>query len=213
MSPCSQFFGRCTQKWDCQVLHTRVCVCVCARTHAPAGSCHTVFLQWQHLLRPHPVLRASAFRRIQPMDERWYLVFLFLFLKYILLIMLLQLAFFSLLYSSPYIYLLFGFSISHTILTILNLPLSVFYLPFMLLVPCTFSSIFPLAFPTDNPLCDLNFCDSVPVLVVCLVYVLGFFFLGSFVDSCEFVVILLFIVLIIFFLDKSLLTFRIIQIW
>ena len=34
----------------------------------------------------------------------------------------------------------FGFSISHTIL---NLPLSIFYLPFMLLTPCTFSPILP----------------------------------------------------------------------
>ena len=34
----------------------------------------------------------------------------------------------------------FGFSISHTIL---NLPLSIFYLPFMLLIPSTFSRILP----------------------------------------------------------------------
>ena len=49
--------------------------------------------------------------------------------------------------------------------------------------PCLFStyhlcSLFPLPFPysplplplsADNPPCDLHFCDSVPVLVVCLV--------------------------------------------
>ena len=69
-----------------------------------------------------------------------------------------------------------------------------------------FSVSFPpfssLYLPTDNPPCDLYFCDSVSVLVVCLVW---FCFLGSVVDSCEFVVILLIIVLIIFFsLDKSL---------
>ena len=58
-----------------------------------------------------------------------------------------------------------------------------------------------LAHPTDNPPRDLCFCDSVPVLVVCLVH---FCFLGSVVDSCEFVVILLFIALTFFFLDKSL---------
>ena len=59
----------------------------------------------------------------------------------------------------------------------------------------------PLA--TDNPLCDLHFCDSVPVLVVCLVC-FCFVILGSVVDSCEFVAILLFIFLIFFCLDKSL---------
>ena len=61
----------------------------------------------------------------------------------------------------------------------------------------------PLPFPDDNPPCDLHFCVSVPVLVVCLVW-FSFFFLGFVADSCEFVVILLFILLIIFFLDKSL---------
>ena len=38
-------------------------------------------------------------------------------------------------------YKFFGFSISYTIL---NLPLSVLYLPFVLLIPCTFCSILPL---------------------------------------------------------------------
>ena len=90
----------------------------------------------------------------------------------------------------------FGYSISYTIL---NLPLSILCLPIMLLIPCTFSPI--LSSPADNPPCDLYFCDSVPVPVVCLVFV----FLDSVVDSCEFVVILLFIVLIfLFFLDKAL---------
>ena len=53
---------------------------------------------------------------------------------------------------------------------------------------------------------DSHFSDSVPVLVVCLVFVfIVFLFLGSVVDSREFVVILLFIVLIFLnFLDKSL---------
>ena len=79
--------------------------------------------------------------------------------------------------------------------------------------PCLFSTyhlcfLFPVPFPplspyplsADNPPCDLHFCGSVPVLVVCL----GFVFLGSVVDSCEFVVILLFIFFIFFFIDKSL---------
>ena len=93
----------------------------------------------------------------------------------------------------------FGFSISYTII---NLPLSILYLTFMLLISCTFSSTLPSPLPTDNPPCDLHFCDSVPVVVGCLVYFCVLFFLGSVVDSCEFVVISLF-VLLIFFLYKS----------
>ena len=54
------------------------------------------------------------------------------------------------------------------------------------------------------PPLDVYLSDSVPVLVVCLVFVFVVFLFGSFVDSCGFVVILLFIFLIIFFLDKSL---------
>ena len=76
-----------------------------------------------------------------------------------------------------------------------------YYLCFLFLVHFPPVSSHPL--PPDNPPCDLHFCDSVPVLVVYLIY-FCFLFLGSFVDSCEFVVILLFIVLIFFFLDKSL---------
>ena len=96
-------------------------------------------------------------------------------------------------------YKFFGFYISYTIF---NLALSILYLPFILLIPCTFPPISPLPLPADNPPYDLYFCNSVPLLVVCLV--LGFFFLISVFDSCEFVVILLFILLIIFFfLDKS----------
>ena len=142
-------------------------------------------------------------------------------------------------------YKFFGFSISYTIL---NLSLSILYLPFILHIPCTFppsplpctplpsaspklsscpwvigtsslASTFPILFltspclfstyatylcylfmllilctfyatyatiyatyslylsplsppptpPADNPPCDLHFCDSVPILVVCLV--------------------------------------------
>ena len=95
----------------------------------------------------------------------------------------------------------FGFSISYTIL---NLPLSIFYLPFY-----AFSSLCPfpiLPLPADNLPCDLHFCDSVLVLVVCLVFFFLFLFsLRSVVASCEFVVILLFVFLIFFFFfDKSL---------
>ena len=94
----------------------------------------------------------------------------------------------------------FGFSISHTIF---NLPLSILYLPHILLIPCTFSPILP-ANPPDNPPNDLHTYDSVPVLVVCLVC-FCFCFLDLVVDSCEFVVILMFIVLMNFFLDIQIL--------
>ena len=70
------------------------------------------------------------------------------------------------------------------------------------LFPVPFLQFSPSPSPTDNPPCDLHFCDSLPVLVVCFVCL---FVLGLVVDSCEFVVILLFRVLIFFnFLDKSL---------
>ena len=154
-------------------------------------------------------------------------------------------------------YKFFGVSISYTIL---NLHMSILYMPIMLLIPCTFPPIPPVSLPTENPPYDVHFSDSVPlswsldysaanclqlaiycsqnhwfhpplnltcywflllyfsfqilyayiwlVLVVCLIFVfiafLSFIFLGSFVDSCEFVVIFLFIFLIYFFLDKSL---------
>ena len=75
-----------------------------------------------------------------------------------------------------------------------------YYLCFLFPVP--FPSFSPLPLPTDNLPCDLHFCYSVPVLVVCLVCCCCC--LGSVVDSCEFVVILQFIFLIFFFFDKSL---------
>ena len=46
---------------------------------------------------------------------------------------------------------------------------SIFYPPFMLLTLCTFSPSLPTYSPAYNPPCDLHFCDSIPVLVVCLV--------------------------------------------
>ena len=47
-------------------------------------------------------------------------------------------------------------------------PLSILYLPFMLLIPSIFPH-YPPSLPTDNPPCDLHFCESVPGLAVCLV--------------------------------------------
>ena len=59
--------------------------------------------------------------------------------------------------------------------------------------------------PADNPPCDLHFCDSVPILLLCSVRLCFCFLLAWGVDSCDFVVILLFVVLIIiFFLHKCL---------
>ena len=73
-------------------------------------------------------------------------------------------------------YKFFVFSISHTIL---NLPLYILYLPIMLLAPCTFPPFYLLPLPTDNPPCDLHFCESVPILVVCLLcFSLCFFKFG-----------------------------------
>ena len=75
---------------------------------------------------------------------------------------------------------------------------STYHLCYLFSVP--FHPFSPSHSPVDNPSCDLHFCGSVPVLVVCLVFV----FLGSVVDGFEFVVILLLVFLIIFFLDRSL---------
>ena len=72
------------------------------------------------------------------------------------------------------------------------------------LFPVPFPSFSPLHVCANNLLCDLYFCESVPVLVVCS-FIFAFVFFMFVVDSCEFVVILMFIVLTLFyFLDKSL---------
>ena len=111
--------------------------------------------------------------------------------------------------SMGHTYKFFGFSISHTIL---NLSLSILYLPICFLFSLTFPLFSPLHIPTDNPPCDLHFCQCGPVLVVCLVhFCFCFCFLGSVVDYCEFVVILLFIVLVLFFLREVPLIFSIIR--
>ena len=107
-------------------------------------------------------------------------------------------------------YKFFDFSNSSTIP---NFPLSILYLPFILLkkwyaslyhlfhVPFLPFSLLPL--PADIPPCDLHFRDSfVFQLFAQFVFV---FALSSVVDSFEFVVILILIFLtIFFFLDKSL---------
>ena len=74
-------------------------------------------------------------------------------------------------------------------------PLSIFYLLFMLLISCTFSPILSPPPAAENPPCDpfLWFCSCSSCCFVC------FCFLGSVVDSYEFVIILLFMVSIFFF--------------
>ena len=70
------------------------------------------------------------------------------------------------------------------------------------LFPVHFPTFSPFYLPNDNPPCDLCFCDSVLVVVVCLVH---FCFLDLVIDNYEFVVILQFIFFInFFFLGKSL---------
>ena len=66
-------------------------------------------------------------------------------------------------------------------------PFCTYHLCFLFSVPFPLILLLPL--PTDNLPCYLHFCDSVPILV-CLIFV--FVFLGSVVDSFEFIVILLF---------------------
>ena len=87
-------------------------------------------------------------------------------------------------------YKLFEFSVSYTIL---NLSISILCLPIMLLITCTFPphSSPPLLHCTTSLWCPcLWFCSCSS----CLLSFCFCFFLGSVVDSCEFVVVLLFIV-------------------
>ena len=90
--------------------------------------------------------------------------------------------------SMGLVYKFFGYSISYTVL---NIPCLLCTYQFVLLNPRTLSLILLLPLSADNPPNDLHICDSVPVLLVCLVC-----FLDSIVDCCEFVAILIFIVLI-----------------
>ena len=112
----------------------------------------TVFCKWSNRCMNH--MFAHSYINLFYLCIQWLIHFNFL--KYILFIMLLQLShFFSPLLPSAlhrpsfrippsqfmsmgYTWKFFGFSISHTIL---NLPLSILYLPLMLLIPCTFSHI------------------------------------------------------------------------
>ena len=99
-------------------------------------------------------------------------------------------------------YKFFESSVSHTIF----LPLPINFMPtnFASYSLYLFPPPFPL--PTEIPPCDVHFCDSVLVLLVCLVHFCFCFvsFLGLGVDHCEFVVTLLLVFFIFFFLDKFL---------
>ena len=142
----------------------------------------------------------------------------FIFFKYISLIMLLQLSHSPLYYplpctpphthipphsSCPWVVHISSLASTFPILYLTSPCLFSTY-QLVALIPCTFSPILPLPLPADNPPCDLYFWDFILVLVVCLVCFRSYFFLGSVVYSCEFIVILLFMVLIFFFLGKSL---------
>ena len=135
------------------------------------------------------------------------------FLKYILLIVLLQLSqFFPLCPPLSFPLVISPLSLCPWIVHISSLasPFPILFLTshcIFLATNYAFQSLYlfpilPVPLSTNSPPNDLHIYDSVPVLVVCLVC---FCFLDSVVHSCEFVVILMFIVLIIFFfLDKSL---------
>ena len=82
-------------------------------------------------------------------------------------------------------YKVFRFSISYTIL---NLPLSILCLPFMLFTPCTFSPI--LSPPSPSPLITLQVISIYVILFLFQLFAQFIFvfvvFLRSVVNSCEF---------------------------
>ena len=115
----------------------------------------------------------------------------FFIFKYILLIMLLQLSCFFVpcipLYpalpsssrlpssSCPWVIHISSLAFPFPILFLTSPCLfCVYHLCFLFPVP--FPPLSPNPLPADNPPCDLHFCDSVPVLVVCLVFVFVVFF-------------------------------------
>ena len=110
----------------------------------------------------------------------------FYFFKYILLSMLLQLSHFLLpfvpfcpapplppafshLSSCPWVVQISSLASSLPILFLISRYLfSTYHLCYLFLIPFP---PFPLPFPANNPPCDLHFCYSVSVLVLCLVFV------------------------------------------
>ena len=121
----------------------------------------------------------------------FFYFYFFSFLKYILLIMLLQLSHFPPIIplhpahplppafpafsSRPWVIHISSLAPTFPILFLNSLCLfSTYHLCFLFSVP--FPPLSPSHSPTDTPPCDLPFCDSVPVLVVCLVCFCSFFF-------------------------------------
>ena len=124
-----------------------------------------------------------------------------LFFNYILLIMLLQLSHFSHLFPStlhppchprfpsplsscPWVVHISSLASETCLILLLTSPclFCTYYLCSLFSVPLPPLSSFHS--PTDNPPCDLHFCDSVPILVVCLVcFCFCFCFLGSVVNN------------------------------
>ena len=84
--------------------------------------------------------------------------------------------------SMGHTYKFFGFCISYTVLT---LPLSIFYLPFMLLILCTFP-------PSPPPLLTTLHVISISVVLFLFQFFAQFSFvlvLGVVVNNCQFAVI------------------------
>ena len=77
---------------------------------------------------------------------------------------------------------------------------STYHLSYLFSVP--FPPLSPSHSPIDNPPCDLHFCGSVPVLVVCLVCFCFGFRCGCYI-TVSLLSFLLFLFFILFFLDKS----------
>ena len=80
-------------------------------------------------------------------------------------------------------------------------PFSTYHLCYLFSVPFLLS---PSHSSVDNPPCDLHFCASVPVLLVCLVCFLLLLFQVWLLITESLLLFLLFIFFIFFFIDKSL---------
>ena len=147
------------------------------------------------------------------------------FFKIYLLIMLLQLSHSPPLHSilptpslphSPYSSCLWVTHISSlaSAFPILFLPSPCLFSTYHLcyLYSVSFPLLSPSHSPVNNPPCDLHFCGSVPILVVCLVC---FFVvvLGVVVNNCEFAVIFTIHIFYLLFLRSIPLTFHIIRPW
>ena len=185
---------------------------------SPNISIVSPFLSPQLSLPPY---RKSSFLLLKKKKKSKSLNLSWLFLKYMLWIMLLQLShFFPPLYSPlPCIPLPPAFPHLSSCPWVIHTSLLASPSPILFLTsPCLFWTynlcfLFPVSFPLTSPLplplladkppCDLHFCDSVSVLVACLVCFCFCFRCGCWWlwVCCHFIV---HIFIIFFFLDKSL---------